>query len=163
MLELTSETVLLVFVKQTKIGSHVPNPKAYQEGRLQKLLKISGSENLSEACDYDLIIIGEGSGGLAATKESAKYNKKVLMIQEIKNISKFSTQFLSQSKSCLENANKFPSCLEGMIWLSWWDFSRSVYALLAFQLVLLQRDTNFTVTDFYVNVLTIYSGHLLTI
>lgn len=75
MLELTSETILLVFVKQTKIGSHVPNLKACQEGRLQKLLKTSGSENLSEPCDYDLIIIGGGSGGLAAAKESAKYNK----------------------------------------------------------------------------------------
>lgn len=127
MLGLTSETILLVFVKQTKIGNHVPNLKACQEGRLQKLLKISGSENLSEACDYDLIITGGGSGGLAANKESDKYNKKVLMIREIKNVSKFSTQFLSQSKSCLENANKFPSCLEGMIWLSWWAFSRSVY------------------------------------
>uniref|UniRef100_A0A8C7B1H9 Thioredoxin reductase 1, cytoplasmic n=1 Tax=Neovison vison TaxID=452646 RepID=A0A8C7B1H9_NEOVI len=79
--ELTSESeVPVVFVKRRKIGGHGPTLKAYQEGRLQKLLKMNGSEDLPEAYDYDLIIIGGGSGGLAAAKEAAKYDKKVMVL-----------------------------------------------------------------------------------
>ncbi|XP_044940693.1 thioredoxin reductase 1, cytoplasmic isoform X1 [Mustela putorius furo] len=79
--ELTSEAeVPVVFVKRRKIGGHGPTLKAYQEGRLQKLLKMNGSEDLPEAYDYDLIIIGGGSGGLAAAKEAAKYDKKVMVL-----------------------------------------------------------------------------------
>ncbi|XP_058164639.1 thioredoxin reductase 1, cytoplasmic isoform X4 [Dasypus novemcinctus] len=79
--ELTSETELpVVFVKQRKIGGHGQILKAYQEGRLEKLLKMNGSEDLPESYDYDLIIIGGGSGGLAAAKEAAKYDKKVMVL-----------------------------------------------------------------------------------
>ncbi|XP_034499417.1 thioredoxin reductase 1, cytoplasmic isoform X3 [Ailuropoda melanoleuca] len=79
--ELTSETeVPVVFVKRRKIGGHGPTLKAYQEGRLQKLLKMNGSEDLPEAYDYDLIIVGGGSGGLAAAKEAAKYDKKIMVL-----------------------------------------------------------------------------------
>uniref|UniRef100_A0A8I3WC71 Thioredoxin reductase 1, cytoplasmic n=2 Tax=Callithrix jacchus TaxID=9483 RepID=A0A8I3WC71_CALJA len=55
---------------------------AHQEGRLQKLLKMNGPEDLPESCDYDydLIIIGGGSGGLAAAKEAAQYGKKVMVL-----------------------------------------------------------------------------------
>ncbi|KAJ8791591.1 hypothetical protein J1605_020313 [Eschrichtius robustus] len=42
--------------------------QAYQEGGLQNLLKMNGSEDLPESYDYDLIIVGGGSGGLAAAK-----------------------------------------------------------------------------------------------
>lgn len=70
----------VVFVKRRKIGGHGPTLKAYQEGRLQKLLKMNGSEGLPESYDYDLIIVGGGSGGLAAAKEAAKYDKKILVL-----------------------------------------------------------------------------------
>ncbi|XP_020008014.1 thioredoxin reductase 1, cytoplasmic isoform X5 [Castor canadensis] len=53
---------------------------AYQEDHLQKLLKMNGSEDLPESYDFDLIIIGGGSGGLAAAKEAAKYGKKVMVL-----------------------------------------------------------------------------------
>uniref|UniRef100_A0A8C9DKK3 Thioredoxin reductase 1, cytoplasmic n=1 Tax=Prolemur simus TaxID=1328070 RepID=A0A8C9DKK3_PROSS len=79
--ELTAETdVPIVFVKQRKIGGHGSILKAHQEGRLQKLLKMNGSEDLPESYDYDLVIIGGGSGGLAAAKEAAKYGKKVMVL-----------------------------------------------------------------------------------
>ncbi|XP_055091440.1 thioredoxin reductase 1, cytoplasmic isoform X2 [Symphalangus syndactylus] len=79
--ELAAETDLpVVFVKQRKIGGHGPTLKAYQEGRLQKLLKMDGPEDLPESYDYDLIIIGGGSGGLAAAKEAARYGKKVMVL-----------------------------------------------------------------------------------
>uniref|UniRef100_A0A8C3YU99 Thioredoxin reductase 1, cytoplasmic n=2 Tax=Catagonus wagneri TaxID=51154 RepID=A0A8C3YU99_9CETA len=79
--ELTSETdVPVVFVKRRKLGGHGQTLKAYQEGRLQKLLKMNGTEELPETYDYDLIIIGGGSGGLAAAKEAASYNKKVMVL-----------------------------------------------------------------------------------
>lgn len=79
--ELTADPdVPVVFVRQTKIGGHGPTLKAYQEGTLQKLLKMNGSEDLPPSYDYDLIIIGGGSGGLAAAKEAAKYGKKVMVL-----------------------------------------------------------------------------------
>ncbi|XP_017395950.2 thioredoxin reductase 1, cytoplasmic isoform X2 [Cebus imitator] len=79
--ELAAETDLpVVFVKQRKIGGRGPTLKAYQEGRLQKLLKMNGPEGLPESYDYDLIIIGGGSGGLAAAKEAAQYGKKVMVL-----------------------------------------------------------------------------------
>ncbi|XP_058164637.1 thioredoxin reductase 1, cytoplasmic isoform X1 [Dasypus novemcinctus] len=59
---------------------NVQSRLAYQEGRLEKLLKMNGSEDLPESYDYDLIIIGGGSGGLAAAKEAAKYDKKVMVL-----------------------------------------------------------------------------------
>ncbi|XP_021543037.1 thioredoxin reductase 1, cytoplasmic isoform X1 [Neomonachus schauinslandi] len=59
---------------------NVQSGLAYQEGRLQKLLKMNGSEDLPEAYDYDLIIIGGGSGGLAAAKEAARYDKKIMVL-----------------------------------------------------------------------------------
>uniref|UniRef100_A0A8P0SZV1 Thioredoxin reductase 1, cytoplasmic n=1 Tax=Canis lupus familiaris TaxID=9615 RepID=A0A8P0SZV1_CANLF len=79
--ELTPETdAPVVFVKRRNIGGHGPTLKAYQEGRLQNLLNMNGSEDLPEVYDYDLIIIGGGSGGLAAAKEAARYNKKIMVL-----------------------------------------------------------------------------------
>ncbi|XP_036093272.1 thioredoxin reductase 1, cytoplasmic isoform X1 [Rousettus aegyptiacus] len=59
---------------------NVQSRRAYQEGRLQKLLTMNGSEDHPKSYDYDLIIIGGGSGGLAAAKEAAKFNKKVMVL-----------------------------------------------------------------------------------
>ncbi|XP_073940365.1 thioredoxin reductase 1, cytoplasmic isoform X1 [Castor canadensis] len=61
-------------------GKNTQYGLAYQEDHLQKLLKMNGSEDLPESYDFDLIIIGGGSGGLAAAKEAAKYGKKVMVL-----------------------------------------------------------------------------------
>lgn len=74
---LTLETsVPIVFVKQRKIGSCVPTLKAYQEGRLQKLLKVNGSEALSQSCDYDIIIIGGAQKDWQLPKGQPNYNRR---------------------------------------------------------------------------------------
>ncbi|XP_074127549.1 thioredoxin reductase 1, cytoplasmic isoform X1 [Sminthopsis crassicaudata] len=46
----------------------------------QTLLRMNGSNETPESYDYDLIIIGGGSGGLAAAKEAAKYGKKIMVL-----------------------------------------------------------------------------------
>lgn len=60
---------------------NVQSGTAHQDcGLFQKPLKMNGSEDPPESYDYDLIIIGGGSGGLAAAKEAAKYDKKVMVL-----------------------------------------------------------------------------------
>ncbi|XP_028633900.1 thioredoxin reductase 1, cytoplasmic isoform X1 [Grammomys surdaster] len=52
----------------------------YKKGQLQKLPTMNGSKDPPGPYDFDLIIIGGGSGGLAAAKEAAKFDKKVLVL-----------------------------------------------------------------------------------
>ncbi|XP_060050307.1 thioredoxin reductase 1, cytoplasmic isoform X4 [Erinaceus europaeus] len=66
--------------RQEKI---VQSGMAYQDGSLQKLLKMNGLEDFPGPYDYDLIIIGGGSGGLAAAKATAKFNKKVMVLDYV--------------------------------------------------------------------------------
>lgn len=61
-----------VFVKGTHIGGCDDTLAAFESGRLRDLL-------VDHAYDYDLIVIGGGSGGLAASKEAARFGKKVAM------------------------------------------------------------------------------------
>ncbi|RMB98890.1 hypothetical protein DUI87_24434 [Hirundo rustica rustica] len=64
--ELTNQrTVPNVFVNGTHIGGCDATYQAYQDGSLQKLL---GDNQITEPYEYDLIIIGGGSGGLACSK-----------------------------------------------------------------------------------------------
>ncbi|XP_038170372.1 thioredoxin reductase 1, cytoplasmic isoform X1 [Arvicola amphibius] len=51
-----------------------------QKAQLEKLPTMNDSEDPPESYDFDLIIIGGGSGGLAAAKEAAKFDKKVLVL-----------------------------------------------------------------------------------
>ena len=62
-----------VFIGGKHIGGCDDTFKAKDEGVLAQLLK-------SHDYDYDLIVIGGGSGGLAASKEAVKYNKKVAVL-----------------------------------------------------------------------------------
>nr|XP_033807365.1 thioredoxin reductase 1, cytoplasmic isoform X3 [Geotrypetes seraphini] len=56
---------------------------AKTNGKLEKLLEISGDAPTPDTYDFDLIVIGGGSGGLAAAKEAAKYDKKVLVLDYV--------------------------------------------------------------------------------
>ncbi|OXB83595.1 UNVERIFIED_CONTAM: hypothetical protein H355_011414, partial [Colinus virginianus] len=53
---------------------------AHKEDKPQKLLEMNGHTEVPHSYDYDLIVIGGGSGGLAAAKEAAKYDKKVMVL-----------------------------------------------------------------------------------
>ncbi|NWX39622.1 TRXR3 reductase, partial [Steatornis caripensis] len=79
--ELTNQrTVPNVFVNGTHVGGCDSTYQAYQDGSLQKLL---GDTKVAEPYDYDLIIIGGGSGGLACSKEAATLGKKVMVLDYV--------------------------------------------------------------------------------
>ncbi|XP_038005289.1 thioredoxin reductase 3 [Motacilla alba alba] len=79
--ELTNQrTVPNVFVNGTHIGGCDATYQAYKDGSLQKLL---GDDQITEPYEYDLIIIGGGSGGLACSKEAAALGKKVMVLDYV--------------------------------------------------------------------------------
>ncbi|CAN0101594.1 unnamed protein product [Lampetra planeri] len=91
LLEMTGQkTVPNVFVNKTHVGGCDKTMQAYQSGRLQQLLAsstapsptppVEDTDAVHHSYEYDLIVIGGGSGGLAASKEAAKLGKKVMVL-----------------------------------------------------------------------------------
>uniref|UniRef100_A0A670YM66 Thioredoxin reductase 1, cytoplasmic n=2 Tax=Pseudonaja textilis TaxID=8673 RepID=A0A670YM66_PSETE len=78
--ELTMEPSLpAVFARKQYVGGYDRTVKAHREGAFLKLLE--GNWQTKQASyDYDLIVIGGGSGGLAASKEAATFGKNVLVL-----------------------------------------------------------------------------------
>ncbi|XP_067854477.1 thioredoxin reductase 3 [Heptranchias perlo] len=76
--EMTGQkTVPSVFVNKAHLGGCDKTVQAHEDGLLTKLLEGG------EMYDYDLIVIGGGSGGLAASKEAAALGRKVLMFDYV--------------------------------------------------------------------------------
>lgn len=58
------KTVPNVFVSKTHLGGYDNTANAHKQGRLDKLLKKTSTANEADVqYDYDLIVIGGGSGG----------------------------------------------------------------------------------------------------
>jgi len=78
--ELTGQkTVPNIFIQGKHIGGCSDTLKLHEDGKLLALCN-AGAHNF----DYDLIVIGGGSGGLAASKEAAKLGKKVAVCDFVK-------------------------------------------------------------------------------
>ncbi|XP_056430486.1 thioredoxin reductase 1, cytoplasmic isoform X2 [Hyla sarda] len=73
-----------VFVKESCIGGYTDVLQLSKDGLFQKLLEGKHDKPKEDAYDYDLIVIGGGSGGLAASKEAAQYGKRVLVLDYVK-------------------------------------------------------------------------------
>lgn len=76
------KTVPNVFIKQKHIGGCDDTLKLHRDGKLKTT--VDPNVEPEESYDYDLIVIGGGSGGLAASKEAAALSKKVAVFDFVK-------------------------------------------------------------------------------
>ncbi|XP_060064624.1 thioredoxin reductase 1, cytoplasmic-like [Ylistrum balloti] len=76
--ETGQRTVPNVFINGNHLGGCDDTLKAHKNGSLQAMLQEATNY------DYDLIVIGGGSGGLAASKEAASLGKKVAVFDFVK-------------------------------------------------------------------------------
>ncbi|CAJ0958454.1 unnamed protein product [Ranitomeya imitator] len=72
-----------IFVKEKLIGDYTDVIQLSKDGLFQKLLESKNEKPKENTYEYDLIVIGGGSGGLAASKEAAQYGKKVLVLDYV--------------------------------------------------------------------------------
>nr|XP_023668375.1 thioredoxin reductase 1, cytoplasmic [Paramormyrops kingsleyae] len=69
-----------VFVNKSYFGDAEKIFQMHRDGTLMGLLRTELGSLSEDGYDYDLVVIGGGSGGLAAAKEAASFAKKVLVL-----------------------------------------------------------------------------------
>lgn len=75
----------VVFVAGKVVGGVEETTLAHQDGTLAALLGTVVQNGLNEdAYDYDLVVVGGGSGGLACSKAAAVYGKRVAVLDFVK-------------------------------------------------------------------------------
>lgn len=72
-------TVPQVFVNQSFVGGCDDTFAAHSEGKLMQLLN-----NGTDSYEYDLVVIGGGSGGISAAKTASSLGKKVAVLDFVK-------------------------------------------------------------------------------
>ncbi|KAK6644320.1 hypothetical protein RUM43_000587 [Polyplax serrata] len=73
------------FVQGTNVGNYDQVKEEYESGKLGKLVVGPEANEIEvEDYDYDLIVVGGGSGGLAAAKEAANLGKSVALCDFVK-------------------------------------------------------------------------------
>lgn len=77
------KTVPNVYVKGNHLGGCDNTLTAHSEGRLAKLFNPEEAKQ-EEKYDYDMLIIGGGSGGLACSKAAAELGAKVAVLDFVK-------------------------------------------------------------------------------
>lgn len=78
------KTVPNVYVQKTHLGGYDNTVNAQKQGRLDKLLKPKEVADDAATYDYDLIVIGGGSGGLACSKAAAGLGARVAVLDFVK-------------------------------------------------------------------------------
>ncbi|XP_002734086.1 thioredoxin reductase 1, cytoplasmic-like [Saccoglossus kowalevskii] len=93
--EMTGQrTVPNVFINSNHIGGCDDTMKKNRDGSLMALVSQSKKQDdasMTESYDYDLIVIGGGSGGLAASKKAAEHGQKVAVFDFVKPTPKGTT------------------------------------------------------------------------
>uniref|UniRef100_A0A2P2HXB3 thioredoxin-disulfide reductase (NADPH) n=1 Tax=Hirondellea gigas TaxID=1518452 RepID=A0A2P2HXB3_9CRUS len=115
-------TVPNTWINGTHVGGATDTLELHSKGELMKLLRTR-----THSYEYDMVIIGGGSGGLAASKEAAKLGAKVAVVDFVKPTPSGTTWGLGGTcvnvgcipKKLMHQAAVLSHCLEDSVAFGW--------------------------------------------